>query len=111
MTLPLEINFWNMPPEPCIEAAAQNELLSLEPGNSITSCRVKVTRSETGLHHSSYAVQIVVLAGPKMLRFEGDSTWSRILRHAGDLGSKKGEPDTVETALHRAFTNIHAQLG
>ncbi|MGP0072041.1 MAG: hypothetical protein ACLPWF_08915 [Bryobacteraceae bacterium] len=58
MTVPLEVDFWNMPPDVTIDAAAQNEARSLETDSPITSCRVTVTPWE-----NSYAVQIVVLAG------------------------------------------------
>lgn len=68
MTVPLEVDFWNMPPDAMIEAAAQIEAHSLGGDNCITSCRVRVSPCE-----NSYAVQIVILAGPTMLRFEGDS--------------------------------------
>lgn len=94
-----------MPPDAAIEAAAQNEAHSLETGGPITSCRVTVTPRE-----NSYAVQIVVLASSTMLRFEGDSRWSRMLRLVGALWSNNCEPDTAESVLHRAFAKIHAQF-
>ena len=100
MTLPLEVNFWNMPREPGLEAAAEDEVRSLEPGGPLTSCRVSVMRSERS-QHPHYDVQIVVLAGSRVLCAGCDPTWSRLFRH---------EPDTAAAALHRAFVKIHAQL-
>jgi hypothetical protein len=85
MTLPLQVDFWNMPPDPDIEVAAQNEANSLECENPITSCRVTVTRGD-----GCYAVQIVVLAGSKMLRFERDSRLCRIMRWARARLDQKG---------------------
>lgn len=102
MTVPLEVDFWNMPPDAAIQAAAQNEAHSLETDSPITSCRVRVTPN-------SYAVQIVVLAGSTMLRFEGDSGWSRMLPHPRATWSNKGDPD-AGAILHRAFAEIHRQF-
>jgi hypothetical protein len=110
MTLPLEVNFWNMPPEPSLEAAARDELCSLKPDEPLTSCRVSVRRSKAGSTEPRYDVQVVVLAGPKMLRAGCDSPWSRLLRHAVAPWSQSVEPDTAAAALHRAFAKIHAQL-
>jgi hypothetical protein len=94
MTLPLEVSFWNMPPEPTLVAAVESELHSLAPTNPITSCRVRVTHSALSAN-SSYDVHIVVLSGSRRLR----ALWSR--------GEKSVTP---EPALRRAFARIHAQL-
>jgi len=110
MTLPLEVNFWNMSPEPSLEAAARDELCSLEPDEALTSCRVSVKRSRAGYTEARYHIQVVVLAGPKMLRAGCDSLWSRLLRHPIAPWSESVELDAAAGALHRAFAKIHAQL-
>src|SRR5271166_3941017 len=99
-----------MPPEPSLEAAAQDELCALQPDQPLTSCRVSVRRTQEGSVQPSYDVQVVVLAGPKMLCAGCHSSWSQWLRHAVTPWNQRLEPDTAATALHRAFAKIHAQL-
>jgi hypothetical protein len=107
MTVPLEVNFYNMLPDPELVEAAQTEVNSLERDNPITSCRVTVGPPDTASKHSPYDVRIVVLAGSKMVRVECDSRWSRSAWHPW---SEKAEPDASQGALHRAFAKIRFQL-
>lgn len=99
MTLPLEVDFCNMPCEPGLEAAAQDELRGLEPAKHLTSCRVRITRLRAESTYPRYDVRIVVLSGAHMASADCGSSWSRYL-----------SGDGPETALHRAFAKIHAQL-
>ena len=110
MTVPVEVNFWNMPREPSLEAAARDELRSLEPDGSITSCRVSVRRSRPNSTEPSYYVQIIVLAGPKMLRASCAPRWFQRLRLAVVPWARNAQPDTAESALRRAFAKIRGQL-
>jgi hypothetical protein len=110
MTLPLEVNFWNMPPEPSLEAAAEEEVRCLEPEQPLTSCRVSVRRSQVDSSHAAYDVKIVVLAGPTMFCAGYDSPWYRLMRQAVAPWSRRAVDNTAGTALHRAFAQIHAQL-
>ena len=90
VTLPLEVNFCNMRPDPRLMEAAQIEVDTLERDNLITSCRVSIVAPETGSRLSADNIRIVVLAGPRMLCAEGDSRWFRCLRHPWP---EKVEPD------------------
>ncbi len=87
MTLPLEVNFCNMPREPTLEAAAQEEVRSLESNHCLVSCRVSVTRSK-----AKYDIRIVALTGPSMFCAHCDT------------------PLAATTALHRAFAQIRSKL-
>lgn len=107
MTLPLEVSFWNMPPEPTLVAAVENELHSLEPSNPITSCRVSVTHSPAQSVDPSYHIQIVVLSGSRLLCSRGGSS---LLKRLCARWSRREKPEAAEPALHRAFARIHAQL-
>jgi hypothetical protein len=107
MTVPLEVNFYNMRPDPELVEAAQTEVDSLERDNPITSCRVTVTAPLTASRHSTYDVRIVVLAGSSMFRVEHDSLWPRSVLHPWP---EKAAPDASQGALHRAFAKIRFQL-
>lgn len=93
MTVPLEVNFWNMPQEPGLEAAAKDEVRSLELDNHLTSCRVSVRRSKDRSSRLSYNIRVAVLSGAKLLSAESDSSH-----------------ESPGSALHRAFAQIHSRL-
>jgi hypothetical protein len=82
-----------MPQEPSLEAAAEDEVRSLELDNPLTSCRVSVSRSKHGSHPPSYNIRIAVLSGAKLLSAEYECSH-----------------DPPGMALHRAFAQIHSHL-
>src|ERR1700722_17304401 len=99
MTLPLEVSFWNMRPEPNLIAAVKNELHSIRPTHPITSCRVRVLRSNGRSASPSYDIQIVMLSGSRLLRAAGDSPVSRFFKRLNARWSRNEDRETVEPAL------------